>query len=83
MAIGSFESALPAIMLSALIGVFLGSIVAGCLTLRPDQDLVAQQVTDWGRRYKWAVVAHPIGPGCVQRTLAALHRTGARPVRSL
>jgi hypothetical protein len=73
---------MPLAVLSALLGVFLGAVVAGCLTLRPDHEFVIHQVCEWVQRYKWAVVAHPVGSRSVQRTLGALHHMSARTIRS-
>jgi hypothetical protein len=76
------DTATPLAALSAMLGIFLGAVVAGCLTLRPDQDFVIHQVREWIQRYKWAVVAHPVGSRSVQGTLVALHHMSARTIRS-
>lgn len=80
---GAEDVALPLLALAIVLGLFLGTIVAGCVTLRPDHDVVIDQVSDWVRRYKWAVVAHPVGARRVRTALAALQGAGARPIRSL
>jgi len=74
--------ALGVITLFALLGVFLGAIVAGFLTLRPDHEYVIHQVWAWIQRYQWAVVAHPVGSRSVGGALSALQRIGATPIRS-
>ena len=80
---GAEDVALPLLALAIVLGLFLGTIVAGCVTLRPDHDVVIDRVAGWVRRYKWAVVAHPVGARRVRTTLAALRGAGARPIRSL
>lgn len=76
------DAATALVALSALLGVFLGAVAAGFVTLRPDHDFVIHQVSDWVQRYKWAVVAHPVGSRGVTGALVALHGSGAKPIRS-
>ena len=64
-------------------GLFVGLMVAGLLTLRPDRDHVLTSIRERNRSGDWAVVVHPTSPAQSERAIARLRKAGGRVVRSL
>ena len=67
----------------ATIGGFVGMMVAGLLTLRPDHARVIHHVRQAVRRGQWAVVAHPADQTQADEARAELETAGGEVMRSL
>jgi hypothetical protein len=86
--IGSgWSAAVKSPMLATLflsnLGLFVGLMVAGLLTLRPDRSRVFTSIRERIFSGDWAVVAHPTSPSQSERALASLQKAGGVAVRSL
>lgn len=69
-------------LFAAVMGAFMGMMIAGALTLRPDHGLVIRHVRTALRRGRWAVVVHPVDGLQTRAALSALRAAGAEPMRS-
>lgn len=74
--------ALTSIFLAMMFG-FLGMMIAGLITLRPDHEFVIRHIRDALKHHKWAVVVRPLNEHLAQLAIDVLQRHGAKPVRSI
>lgn len=66
----------------SVMGAFVGMMVGGLLTLRPDHGVVIRAMRAALRRREWAVVVRPLSRVQVDAAVAGLERAGSRPLRS-
>jgi hypothetical protein len=64
-------------------GAFLGMIVAGLLTLRPDHGYVLDKIHEFSDRGRWSVVARPLDRVASKMAYESLRHWDAGAVRSL
>lgn len=64
-------------------GLFLGLMAGGVVTLRPDHGWVNDRVRIWLAQGRVAVIAHPIDEDAARRAFSVLSAAGGRPVRSI
>ena len=69
-------------LFAGVVGAFLGMMVAGLLTLRPDHSLVIRKVRERLQQGQWEVVVHPTDRRLAKNAVAALQDVGGEPVRS-
>jgi uncharacterized membrane protein YhaH (DUF805 family) len=72
-----------AVLFLGVLGVFVGMIVAGLLTLRPDHSYVIRKLRDALKRRRWAVVVRPPRRSLAPLAMKRLRAVGAVPLRSL
>lgn len=77
------ESPFMTIAMAAVYGVFVGMLVAGLLTLRPDRGRVIARVREATGHGRWAVVAHPRSPEQAAVARDELAGAGGDVLRSL
>lgn len=65
------------------LGLFLGLMAGGVVTLRPDHGWVTDRVRIWLSQGRVAVIARPTDEEAARRAFAVLSAAGGRPVRSI
>ncbi|MFO1337074.1 MAG: hypothetical protein U1F53_02385 [Burkholderiaceae bacterium] len=70
------------LLFAGLMGGFIGMMVAGLITLRPDHGLVLLGVREALRRGRSAVVVRPLSQACAKQAFRLLRQAGAVPHRS-
>lgn len=66
-----------------VMGAFVGGMLGGLVTLRPDHGVVIRQVRDRLAHGQCAVVVHPLSEGRAKEAFDILQGAGGSPVRSL
>lgn len=79
----ALASPLATLMIGAVYGGFVGLLVAGLLTLRPDRTRLTAQVRAAGEQGCWAVVSHPRSAHQADVAQDMLTLSGGRVLRSL
>lgn len=77
----AFPLLLPLIL--AVLGAFVGMLVAGLITVRPDHDVVINSVRSATRKGQWAVIVHPTNADQSNLAYRTLENAGGDMVRSL
>jgi hypothetical protein len=67
----------------ATLGLFVGLMLAGLLTLRPDRSRVTHSIRRRNRAGQWAVVAHPRSAAQSDRVVDRLRKAGGSVIRSM
>lgn len=70
-------------LFAGVMGTFMGGMIAGLITLRPDHGAVIRQVRDRLSHGQCAVVVHPLSEGRAKEAYDILEGAGGSPVRSL
>lgn len=71
------------VLFGCVMGLFVGGMAGGLLTLRPDRSWVIRRVRAAQKKGRWAVVVHPRDEQQAKAALRALEAVGAQPMRSL
>lgn len=85
MALWPAASASPwfAVLFIGSMGLFVGLLLGGLVTLRPDHGWVADRVRSWLHQGRIALVVHPVDEAAARLAFEQLSSAGASPVRSL
>ncbi|HMW29960.1 riboflavin biosynthesis protein RibA [Plasticicumulans sp.] len=74
------SNALIALVVFSVMGLMLGLMFGGFLSLRPDHDVVISAVMSATRHGHWAVVAHPLDEAQKDSAVRAMEHTHATKV---
>jgi hypothetical protein len=72
-----------AVLFMSAFGSYVGMLLAGVVTLRPDHAYVIRRMRDAMARRRWAVVVRPLSRSLAKVAATRLRRMGATPRTSL
>lgn len=72
-----------AVLFIGSMGLFVGLLIGGLVTMRPDHGWVADRVRSWLQQGRVALVIHPVDEAAARLAFDRLSVAGASPVRSL
>lgn len=70
-------------LFAGVMGAFIGGMLGGLVTLRPDHGIVIRQVRDRLAHGQCAVIVHPLSESRAKDAFDILQGAGGAPVRSL